>query len=190
MVLERTNSLKTRITRKRWAVIIALSMIVVTSVIPKILFAFNQKNLDNLLTTRRCEWCDLTNADLSKEDLPRARLSSANLSGANLSDANLSDANLANANLSNANLSGANLSGAFLRGALMKGANLSRANLHNATLDKANLQGADLTDADLTKASLSDTIWVTGRRCEEGSTDKCWDDPSRQGGAGTGGIPF
>jgi uncharacterized protein YjbI with pentapeptide repeats len=190
MTVEETNSLGRRAALKRRAPVIVLSLIALLSAVPDVLFAFNQKNLDTLLATRRCEWCDLSNADLSREDLPRARLSNSNLSGANLSGADLSEANMSNANLANANLSGANLTSAFLKGALAKGANFSRANLHNSTLDKANLQGADLTDADLTKASLSDTIWVTGRRCEEGSADKCWDDPSRQGGAGTGGIPF
>jgi uncharacterized protein YjbI with pentapeptide repeats len=190
MTVKETNSLGSPAALRRRAPVIVLSLIAVLSAAPSILFAFNQKNLDALLATRRCEWCDLTNADLSREDLPRARLSNSNLSGANLSGADLSEANLSNANLTNANLSGANLTSAFLKGALAKGANFSKANLHSSTLDKANLQGADLTDANLTRASLSDTIWVTGRRCEEGSADKCWDDPSRQGGAGTGGIPF
>jgi uncharacterized protein YjbI with pentapeptide repeats len=190
MTVQETNSSVSQPVLKRRTIVSVLSLFVLLSIASDVSFAFNQKNLDTLLATRRCEWCDLTNADLSREDLPRARLSNSNLSGANLSGADLSEANLSNANLSHANLSGANLTSAFLRGALMKEANLSRANLYNSTLDKANLQGADLTGANLTKASLSYTIWVTGRTCEEGSADKCWDDPSRQGGAGTGGIPF
>jgi uncharacterized protein YjbI with pentapeptide repeats len=185
-----TNPLVRAAAMKRKAIVIILCAIIPLCLNSKMSFAFNQANLDNLLATGRCEWCDLTNANLSKAELSRARLSNANLSGANLSGADLSDANLSNANLSNANLSRANLTNAFLRGALMKGVNLSNANLHNSTLDKANLQGADLTDADMTKASLSGTIWITGRKCEDGSAEKCWDDPSRQGGAQTGGIPF
>jgi uncharacterized protein YjbI with pentapeptide repeats len=189
LTVKETNPFGGEATSKIKTIVIILSAIILC-LVSNMSLAFNQANLDSLLATGKCEWCDLTNANLSREEIPRARLANSNLSGANLSGADLTEANLSGANLSNANLSGANLTSAFLRGALMKGANLSRANLYNSTLDKANLQGADVTDANLTKASLSNTIWTTGRKCEEGSADKCFDDPSRQGGAGTGGIPF
>jgi len=172
--------------------ILAVAAVVVIAALclaPGRLFAFNKANLDSLLATGRCEWCDLSNADLSREDLPKARLSNANLSGANLSGADLSDANLNNANLNNANLKGANLTNAFLKGAYLRGANLSRANLQNATLDKANLQEADLTDANLSRASLAGTTWTSGRKCEDNSVGECVGDPSRRAPAGQG-IPF
>jgi uncharacterized protein YjbI with pentapeptide repeats len=76
--------------------------------------AFKQADLDKLLSTKECQWCDLHGANLSGADLHGANLSSANLTGANLSKANLAGANLAGTYLRNSNLSGANLTGADL----------------------------------------------------------------------------
>ena len=81
--------------------------------------AANPEHTRQLLSTRQCEGCDLTNAGLVM----------ANLAGANLRGANLSRANLSRANLADADLSGANLTGASLFGADLTGANLSGANL-------------------------------------------------------------
>ncbi|HEY9614954.1 pentapeptide repeat-containing protein [Allocoleopsis sp.] len=68
--------------------------------IPKTLTAIQQ-----LLTTKQCQGCNLQ----------RANLANVNLKGANLSGADLSGANL-----SGTNLTGANIKGAILRGANIK----------------------------------------------------------------------
>jgi uncharacterized protein YjbI with pentapeptide repeats len=74
--------------------------------------AFSAKNLEALITTNRCQECDLAGADLAGRDLSRASLTGANLSGANLSNANLSGAMLKDAKMAGANLSGAKTKGA------------------------------------------------------------------------------
>ncbi len=60
--------------------------------------------IQQLLTTKQCQGC--------------------NLQRANLANADLKGANLAGVNLSGANLSGANLTGANIKGAILQGANL------------------------------------------------------------------
>lgn len=96
------------------------------------------EHTQQLLSTRKCPRCELSNAGLV----------SGNLSGADLTQANLAGANLSRANLQGANLSGANLAGASLYGA----------NLVGATLDGANLTAADLRGAYMMGASLTATI--------------------------------
>jgi uncharacterized protein YjbI with pentapeptide repeats len=100
-----------------------------------------------LVTTKKCQGCDLSGAGLVYANLTGAEINQANLSQVNLSRANLSGSNLSGSNLSgavlfNANLSGANLSGADLSGADLRGARLSGANLQGAKLDGANFLGA------------------------------------------------
>jgi hypothetical protein len=124
--------------------------------------AFNQKDLDQLLETNDCRFCDLRDADLSGTDL-----SGAILSGADLSDANLADANLSNAKLIDAQLIGTNLSGANLIGANLTKALLSHANLLNADLSDANLILANLEDADLMGANLTGTNWIAATNITE-----------------------
>ncbi|MBV8887264.1 MAG: pentapeptide repeat-containing protein, partial [Chroococcidiopsidaceae cyanobacterium CP_BM_RX_35] len=96
-----------------------------------------------LLATKNCISCDLSNAGLVM-----ANLSGANLNGANLSGANLSRANLSGADLSGANLSGASLYGANLSGAKMSGANLGGADFRDSYLVNANVIGAKVSEAD------------------------------------------
>jgi len=115
--------------------------------------AFKQGDLDRLLTTGECQWCDLRNADISGAHLPNAELSESNLSGAKLAGANLTGANLSGAYLSRSDLSGADLSTAFLR--------------------KANMNGANLTGANLTGADLSGAVWTDGSKCANGSVKEC-----------------
>lgn len=82
------------------------------------------KNIQRLLTSKACPFCDLSGADLSQTRLAKADLNGANLSGANLTLADLSGANLQRANLDQADLSGADLSFANLEGANLRGTNL------------------------------------------------------------------
>ncbi|MEQ9235835.1 pentapeptide repeat-containing protein [Coleofasciculus sp. E2-BRE-01] len=124
--------------------------------------AFNPKDLEQLIETNDCRFCDLRDADLSGSDL-----SGAILSGADLSDANLAEANLSNAKLIDAQLIGTNLSGANLIGANLTKALLSHANLLNADLSDANLILANLEDADLTGANLTGTNWISATNITE-----------------------
>jgi uncharacterized protein YjbI with pentapeptide repeats len=115
--------------------------------------AFKQTDLEKLLATKECRWCDLTNADLSG-----AQLSGADVSGANISRAKLTGSDLTNSNLSTTYLRGSDLSGANLTGAFM---------------GKANLSGATLTGATMSGADLSGATWIDGSKCENKSIGDC-----------------
>ncbi|HIK07926.1 MAG TPA: pentapeptide repeat-containing protein [Trichormus sp. M33_DOE_039] len=104
--------------------------------------AANPEHLRQLLATKQCQNCDLTNAGLVLADLSGANLSGANLAGANLSRANLSGADLRGANLNGAGLFGANLSAAKLGGA-----NLGSADLRSTYLGNTEFTGAYVTGA-------------------------------------------
>jgi uncharacterized protein YjbI with pentapeptide repeats len=97
-----------------------------------------------LLSTKQCPQCELSNAGLVF-----ANLAGANLTGANLTGANLSRANLQGADLRGANLVGASLVGANLVGAKLDGANLSFTDLRTAYLSGATLEGTILQNAQL-----------------------------------------
>ena len=96
-------------------------------------------DLTQLLNTKKCPQCDLSNAGLVQANLIGADLTQANLVGINLSQANLTGADLRGANLTGASLYGANLTGANL-----SGANVSGTDLRNAYLSNAKLTGVDL----------------------------------------------
>jgi len=102
--------------------------------------AENLQHLQQLLSTRQCQGCELIRAGLVQADLSYVDLSGADLRGANLSRADLSGANLSGANLSGAALFGANLSGANLQGANLNGTDLRNTYLVNADLAGTNLQ--------------------------------------------------
>lgn len=77
-----------------------------------------------LLTTRACVGCDLSNVDLTLKDLSGVDLSGARLVGTVLYKTNLTGANLTNANMVDANLAGATLTSAKLANVDFSGANL------------------------------------------------------------------
>lgn len=106
--------------------------------------AANPEHTRQLISSRQCPGCDLTNAGLVM-----ANLAGANLKGADLSRANLSRANLTGADLSGANLTGASLYGANLTGANLSGANLNAADLRDTYLTQANLVGTSMANANL-----------------------------------------
>lgn len=138
--------------------------------------AANPSHLKQLLVTKQCPGCDLSQSDLQGADLTGANLERANLSqarlnaatlykanlrGANLGQARLYLANLGNAKLQNAQLSGAtlfaaNLFGTDLSAATLRSTNLSLANLVRANLEDANLEGATLRDTNLFTANLQE----------------------------------
>lgn len=80
------------------------------------------------------------------------------------SNCDLSKANFAGVDLYGANLSGANLSGADLKGTLFNDADLRGANLKGALTDK---------ETSFSGAKLSNTTWMDGKKCAEGSMGKC-----------------
>lgn len=117
-------------------------------------FPAHAENLDHvrqLLSTKQCQNCNLSNAGLVF----------AQLSGADLSGANLAGANLSQANLTGANLTGANLAGAILNGANLAGAKLTNTNLQGTDLRRSYLVGSDLTGAQLDNAILQGAIGLS-----------------------------
>lgn len=109
--------------------------------------AENLEVVQQLITTRQCLRCDLSNAGLVYAELTGADLTQANLVGANLNRANLTNANLNGANLTGAVLFNANLTGADLRNADLRGADLREARLTGAKMEGALLDGANLLGA-------------------------------------------
>ncbi|MGD1919987.1 MAG: pentapeptide repeat-containing protein [Pleurocapsa sp.] len=99
-------------------------------------------DLTQLLNTKKCAQCNLSNSGLVQANLIGADLTQANLVGANLSQANLTGADLRGANLTGASLHGANLTGANLAGVNLNSTDLRNAYLTNAILTGANLDVA------------------------------------------------
>lgn len=131
--------------------------------------AYNQKDLEKLLSYQYCPGGDLSKASLSKANLAGADLSEVNLAGAELSEANLQNsfltgANLQNANLSKANLSGSQLSNAKLIGANLSGSDLSNADFSESDLTNANLKGAKDSEVKFTDTLFSNTIMPDGSK--------------------------
>ena len=94
-----------------------------------------------LLETRACPECELSNVNLVE---------------AKLNGANLSLAKMRAADLRKANLIGANLIGAYLKDANFQDANLRWANFTNADLENVDFRGADLRGAKFNAALLKD----------------------------------
>jgi uncharacterized protein YjbI with pentapeptide repeats len=76
--------------------------------------AANPDHVKQLLQTKSCPGCDLSEANLSDKDLQGANLSGADLHSANLSRSNLTQADLSDAKMHHANLTKANLTDADL----------------------------------------------------------------------------
>ena len=106
--------------------------------------------VDQLLETRACAECELSNA---------------NLVDAKLNGANLSLAKMRSADLRRANLIGANFIGAYLKDANFQDANLRWANFTNADLESVNFQGADLRGAKFNSALLKDVDAKSSKFC-------------------------
>ena len=120
------------------------SIIVFSTIFATPLQAENLTHLNQLLGTKRCRGCDLTNVGLIHANLAGAALNNTNLANANLSQANLAGADLRGANLAGASLYGANLTGANLTGANLMGTDLRNAYLMDTTLENVDLDTANL----------------------------------------------
>jgi tetratricopeptide (TPR) repeat protein len=110
----------------------------------------NLNHVSQLLNTKKCINCDLTNTGLVMSNLAGADLTGADLTGANLSNANLRGANFSNANLTGASLNGANLTGA----------NLSNAILNTTDLRNAYVVNADFSNVDFTTSYIEGVIGI------------------------------
>ena len=131
--------------RRSWLSVLGSTLWISCLLTPVI--AEKPEDLQKLLATKQCPFCDLSGAGLVLANLTGANLAGANLAGANLNQANLTGANLSGANLSGtslqqANLTGANLKGAILNGTDLRGAYLTNAQLTATNLDSAFMQGA------------------------------------------------
>jgi Pentapeptide repeats (8 copies) len=128
--------------------------------------ADSAKDLQKLLTTNRCEGCDLSGANLIGIDLSNAQLQGAKLNAANLSGADLSGANLSKVSAVGTSLMGANLRKATLVKASLIYANLAKAQLNDAILQGTDLQGANLVGADLNGAKITESDFVGANLAE------------------------
>jgi uncharacterized protein YjbI with pentapeptide repeats len=161
-------------------ILLASALFIVTLTQAGAATAANPSHLKQLLATRQCPGCDLSQSDLQGADLTGANLERANLSQArlnaatlykaNLRGANLGQAHLYLANLGNAKLQNAQLSGATLFAANLFGADLGTATLRSTNLSLANLVRANLEDADLEGATLRDTNLFTANLQEANLT--------------------
>ncbi len=129
-------------------ILIGLAIVASIGVVFGTVSAYDEADLQKLVTTGGCVKCDLSGAVLIHWNLSGADLSGANLTSANLTDAYLAGANLANANLSKAILTSTSLAGANLLRAKLGGANLLFANMAGAT-------------------------WTDGSQCERHSSGSC-----------------
>ncbi len=136
--------------------------------------SYSEEDLQKLLDTRRCENCNLQEADLQGKDL--------------------NGVNIKGANLSNANLTGTNLKGADMTGANLTGATIDKANLVGATLlnviGPTSMQGRVINlvnncGIDIWAAASGNTVAIQCRSsadCNTGEcpplTDACRNDPS------------
>lgn len=117
--------------------------------------------------------CRFEKAIFSNSDLQAATLRNAFMAGANLQASNLSNADIAYANLSLTNLKGTRFDGADLRGTNLRRADLRRASLVGADLSFGDMTGANLTGANLEGTVFSNTIWIDGKTCKQGSVGRC-----------------
>ena len=98
--------------------------------------AGDEQHLIQLLQSRQCSACQLTDVDLTHADLRNANLKNAQLRRANLSRTRLDSADLSGSDLSFTTLQGASLRGADLRHSRLMGTDLRRADLTGALLDE------------------------------------------------------
>lgn len=129
---------------------ILFSTLLTSLIFPFSVSAENVTHLTQLLNTKQCESCDLSQAGLVMTNLTGANLRGANLVGANLSRANLTGVDFSNANLSGASFYGANLSGANLSGAI----------LNNSDFRNAYVQGVILNGTDISNAQIQGVVGI------------------------------
>jgi len=100
-------------------------------------------SVEQIMKTKRCRGCNLTEIDLSGLDLSGADFRNTDLSRANLTNTKFKDAKMSGARLNEANLKNADLDGVDLHDSELKNADLTHANLFNIRLDNADLTNAN-----------------------------------------------
>ena len=133
---------------------LAFALIAGCFVLPNPAIAGNEEQLIQLLQSRQCLGCLLTEVDLAHADLRDANLQGAQLRGANLSQARLDGADLSGSDLSFTSLQGASLRGSDLRNSRLMGTDLRR---------------ADLTGALLSPKALDQTHWIGAKGVRRGA---------------------
>lgn len=118
--------------------------------------AAEEKQFNQLLETKACEGCDLSDADLHGQNLFEAKLAGANLRDADLRGATLTSADLSGARLAGAKLEGAKLIDAKLNATKDKDGKPQGVGLEYAHLTGVNLSGAELKGALLLGTELKD----------------------------------
>ena len=98
--------------------------------------AGDEEQLIQLLESRQCPACRLSDVDLTHADLRDADLKGAQLQRANLSQSRLDGADFSGSNLSFTSFQGASLRGVDLRNSRLIGTDLRRADLTGALLDQ------------------------------------------------------
>lgn len=127
-------------------------------------YGYEEADIQRLLKTNNCEYCDLRDAELSGIKLNRAFLRYAEMMKANLENAELPFADFIAANMRKANLKGANLEGANFMHTKLEGANLSESNLKGTDMRDARLSETNLNNADVRGA---DFMWAKGLTPEQ-----------------------
>jgi len=117
-----------------------LALIVAVSALGFPASADNHADLIQLLRSRSCRSCKLSDVDLMHADLRDAELEGAHLQRANLSQSKLDGADLRDSDLSFTSLRGASLRGADLRGSRLFGTDLRGSDLSGALLDDGALE--------------------------------------------------
>ena len=112
-----------------------------------------------LLETKKCPGCNLTNGYYKNADLEGADLSKTNLLGAIFEGSKLK---------------GANFEGAYLFNTSLMNSDLTGVNFKDAMLVAANLRNAQIEGADFTNTDVSGAIWIEGFRCLKGSIGTCY----------------
>ena len=153
-------------------------------------FAFDQNDLDTLLSTGDCVGCDLSN--ISSTQLTANELQGANLSDANLSGADLSGFELFDNDFSNANLSGVNLSNAILVSNDFTSTNLSNANLTGIETGLANsFELANASNATFSGASFFNIVSFINANLQNANFDNTvFDEITSFDGADLTGASF
>ena len=114
---------------------VVLSVILSVTLLGSPAHAYLQSDYDQLLDSKGCFICDLSDADLSGQDLHDVFFVECNLSNANLSGANLTHAYLNSANLERANFFGATLDHAVFLDSDLSGATLPDGRTYSETFD-------------------------------------------------------
>jgi uncharacterized protein YjbI with pentapeptide repeats len=117
--------------------------------------AGNSAHLQQLVSTQKCDQCDLSGFNLSQRIFSGVSLKNANLTGADLGGVTLQKANLTGANLSGAVMHRIDLSEANLTGANFAGSDMKGAQLHMADMSKADFRNVDLSRANLVKVKTT-----------------------------------